>query len=129
MKSNARSKPKEINAPQGLDFASKALLIGVPTTIFVIIAILLHFVTSSRQRLSVARTVDRWKTTYQISERDVGSIRAIELDFHGSGSVFSSSTRRSEEEVVEHHKKISEFLPPQFQEKFLADMKTSRHKH
>lgn len=127
MKSRSRSTTKSAVPANGLDFSSKLFLIGVPAAGFLIIALLLHFVSSSRQWHSVTKTIDRWKPIYHLSEKQADTIRDIELEFHGSGSAFSSRPRRSKEETRSHHEKISNVMNPEFRERFLADMKEGRH--
>ena len=129
MKHPASRKPKRKAPPKDLQFSSKVFLVAVCAVGFGAIALLGHFVTSSGQRHSITKTVDQWKATYQLDERQASVVRDIELEFHGSGSAFSFPPRRSAEEVVEHHKKISELLPPEFRQQFLTDMKSGHQKH
>lgn len=129
MKHPASRKAKGKALPEDLQFSSKVFLVAVCAVGFGAIGLLGHFVTSSGQRHSITKTVDKWKVIYQLDDQQAATVRDIELEFHGSGSAFSFPLQRSAKEVVEHHKKISELLPPEFRQQFLTDMKSGHQKH
>lgn len=129
MKHPASRKPKRKALPKDLQFSSKVFLVAASAVGFGAIALLGHFGTSSGQRHSITKTVDKWKVIYQLDEQQAATVRDIELEFHGSGSAFSFPPRRSAEEVIEHHNKISELLPSEFRQQFLKDMKSAHQKH
>lgn len=129
MKNADQSKRKKKSSVKGLDAYNRAFLIGVPVAVMIIISILLHMVSTSRQRHSITRTIDKWKPIYHLNEQQAVTIRRLELEFHGSGSAFSFPPSRSGEEKREHHKRISEEILPEFREKFLSDMERGRYRH
>ena len=122
-------KKKADTAPTTLAPRDKAMLIGVPILLLAVPALVLHFSSISQQTVSIAKTVEGWKTTYHINDEQAERIKQIELDFHGNGSPFSIKPTRSKDEKHRHHEDISRLMSPEDGAHFMKVMEKSEGKH
>jgi len=123
-------KTKRLIAPPLVILAlkDKLQLFGIPLAIFGFIGIVLHLGSMRQQNLALTRTLQRWQTEYHLDVSQVESIRTIELDFHGSGSPFSSSPTHTPEETRQHYVRISHVMKQEDATRFLeAMLKKSTH--
>ncbi len=130
---NPMSKPprkkKAPPTPTKLSLNDKAILIGFLLLLLGLPAVFLHIHSINQQSASVSKTVEKWKTTYHISDEQAADIKKIELDFHGSGSPFSIKPARTHEEKHRHHEEISRLMSPEDGARFMKAMEKSEGKH
>lgn len=107
----------------------KAMLIGVPILLLAIPALVLHFSSIHQQTTSISKTVQKWKTTYHITDEQAALIKQIEIDFHGNGSPFSIKPARTRDEKHRHHEEISRLMSPEDGAHFMQAMERSEGKH
>jgi hypothetical protein len=122
-------KKKDAPAPTKLTLRDKAMLIGVPILLLAIPALVLHFSSIHQQTTSISKTVQKWKTTYHITDEQAALIKQIEIDFHGNGSPFSIKPSRTRDEKHRHHEEISRLMSPEDGAHFMQAMERSEGKH
>lgn len=107
----------------------KALLVGVPLTLFVGLASLFHFVCVGRQTGRITKTVNEWTRLYTLSDAKVKRIIQIELDYHGNGSPFSIQQHHLPGAKHRHHEEISLMMSPEDGARFMERMEKSGGAH
>jgi hypothetical protein len=132
-RSHRRSQPaKAAEAPKtgalsgwrGRAITAAWVLVPFLSIFLVLLGILwLQWRTSLDQRLAA------WKSTYGLSEDTVRELRRIELDFHGSGIIFTTPIARSPSEVLTHHDQMAAMVDEKLKDKFLHDLNTGRWNH
>ncbi len=105
-----------------IPLADKLKATCIFTAALAIPALMFHFACVQGQKSSVSKTVNRWRSTYGISEAQAADIRRVELDYHGSGSPFVLMPRRSTEDNHAHLVKIASHMPPDASSRFLDKM-------
>lgn len=80
-------------------------------------------------RLSVDQRLATWRSTYGLSEETIREFRRIELEFHGSGNVFTTPIARSPAETVVHHEQMASMVDKKLKDKFLNDLNAGRWNH
>ena len=80
-------------------------------------------------RTSLDQRLAAWKTTYGLSDDTIREFRRIELDFHGSGNIFTTPIARSPSETLRHHDQMASMLDEKLKDKFLHDLNTGRWNH
>jgi hypothetical protein len=80
-------------------------------------------------RSSIDQRLAEWKTAYRFSDDIVRQIRRIELDFHGSGNIFTTPIARTPPESLVHHQQMAQLLDKPMREKFINDLNSGRWNH
>ena len=80
-------------------------------------------------RNSLEQRLAAWKTAYGLSDDEVSQFRRIELEFHGSGNVFTTPIARSSSETIFHHQQMALLLDTPQRQKFINDLNTGRWNH
>lgn len=63
--------------------------------------------------------LERWRRDYQLNDEQVTRIRHIELEFHGTGNVFTRPSHTLQE-TREHQRAIAEVMSPESAQRFLT---------
>ena len=106
-------KQKVVPVPTKLTLRDNAKVFGFLLLLLVFPAVFLHIHSINQQTASISKTVQKWKTTYHISDEKASHIKQIELDFHGNGSPFSIKPARTRDEKHRHHEAISRLMSPE----------------
>lgn len=122
-------KQKSVPAPTKLSLRDKAIVLGFLLLLLVFPAVFLHIHSINQQTASISKTVQKWKTTYHISDEQATHIKQIELDFHGNGSPFSIKPARTRDEKHRHHEEISRLMSPEDGAHFMKAMENGEVKH
>lgn len=80
-------------------------------------------------RSSIDQRLGKWKTTYGLSDDIVREFRRIELEFHGSGNIFTTPIARTPSENLVHHQQMAQLLDKPIRDKFINDLNTGRWNH
>jgi hypothetical protein len=80
-------------------------------------------------RLSVDQRLAAWRAAYGLSEETIREFRRIELEFHGSGNIFTTPIARSPSETLRHHELMASMLDKKQKDEFLRDLNTGRWNH
>jgi hypothetical protein len=80
-------------------------------------------------RTSLDQRLASWKTTYGLSDDTIREFRRIELDFHGSGIIFTTPIARSPSEILRHHDQMAAMVDEKLKDRFLHDLNTGRWNH
>lgn len=86
-------------------------------------ALMLHFACIQGQKSSIFKTVEKWRSDYGITTEQASVIRGIEFDYHGSGSPFSMTIQRSNQDRNGHYQEIARHIPDESRNRFLDEMK------
>jgi hypothetical protein len=116
-------------APTKLSLRDKAIVLGFLLLLLVFPAVFLHIHSIKQQTASISKTVQKWKTTYHISDEQATHIKQIELDFHGNGSPFSIKPTRTRKEKYRHHEEISSLMAPEDGAQFMKAMEKNGDRH
>lgn len=122
----AAEAPKAAASTEWRDRAITTAWVVVPllSVLVVLLGILwLQWRTSLDQRLAA------WKTTYGLSDDTIREFRRIELDFHGSGNIFTTPIARSPSETLAHHEQMASMLDRKLKDRFLHDLNSGRWNH
>jgi hypothetical protein len=80
-------------------------------------------------RSSIDQRLAEWKATYGLSDDIVREFRRIELEFHGSGNIFTTPIPRTPSETVVHHQQMAQLLESPTRAKFIKDLNSGRWNH
>ncbi|GEP44431.1 hypothetical protein [Brevifollis gellanilyticus] len=122
-------KRRAVAAPAKLSFRDKCMVIGVPILLLAVPAIILHFSSIRQHARAISKTVEEWRTIYHLNAEQVERIKKLELDFHSSGSLLSSTPTRTKDEIHRHHQEIGDIMSPEDGARFIEVMEKSEGGH
>jgi hypothetical protein len=97
----------------------KALMVGLAVIVFGVCGLLAHFSGTGRKARSIAYTVEQWQKIYHFDDAAAARLREIELEFHGSGGLFSIEGTKSPEQMRQHSEEMAQQIPIEFRDQFL----------
>lgn len=125
--SSRKAEPtKTANTSGWRDRAITGIWVAVPllSVLLVVLGVLwLQWRASLDQRLAA------WKAAYGLSDDDVRQFRHIELEFHGSGNIFTTPIARTPSENLVHHQQMAQLLDKPIRDKFINDLNAGRWNH
>lgn len=128
MNKNSRKK-KVATPPTTLTPSDKVKVLIILPLAFVGLAVLFHFICVSQQTGQITKTVNGWKSTYNLDDEQARRTIQIELDFHGNGSPFSLRGHSQAEEKHRHYEKISQLMSPTDGARFMHAMEKKGENH
>lgn len=124
------SRKKRIGAPPTtLSPSDKVKVLIILPLAFIGLAVLFHFICVKQQTKQITKTVNRWKSIYNLNDEQARRTIQIELEFHGNGSPFSLREHPQAEAKQRHHEKISQLMSPADGARFMQAMEKKGENH
>jgi len=123
-----RIKKAGISESHSVSHGKERLILVLSLVGFAIILVLMAtFAGRVHQERAISKRLSKWKTLYQLDEKQVRKVREIELRFHGNP--ITSRDSGTPVENADHHLEISRVMMPEDAERFLRNIERGKGRH